>query len=159
MAREPWQVPDPPAAGDPDSDITFCAVGKALSQWEWFEGNLSLAFSYLIGSGYGNLAAQRAYGSVLGFYGRAGMIERAAEVYFKYNRNSDLEFALDLLLISSRDRLSGRRNDIAHGIVQPYVNAVAGRNGYVLYRQSETIKRYAVEIICCFLRNYTVIIA
>jgi hypothetical protein len=133
MAREPWQVPDPPASGDANSDITFCAVGKALSQWEWFEGNLSLAFSYLIGSGYGNLAALRAYGSILGFQSRAGMIERAAEVYFKYNKIADLQSAIEQLLIKSRDRLSARRNDIAHGIVQPYANAVAGHNGYVLY--------------------------
>jgi hypothetical protein len=64
MAKQPWEVPDPPATGDATNDITFCAVGRALSQWEWFEGNLSLAFSYLIGSGYGNIAALRAYGSV-----------------------------------------------------------------------------------------------
>jgi len=62
MAKQPWAVPDPPATGDAKNDITFRAVGAAPSQWEWFEGNLSFAFSHLIGSGYGNVAASRAYG-------------------------------------------------------------------------------------------------
>jgi hypothetical protein len=135
MAKQPWEVPEPPKNGDATNDITFRAVGQALSQWEWFEGNLSLAFSYLIGSGYGNVAAIRAYGSVETFRGRANMIETAAEVYFRYSRNEHLSSAISDLLKLSR-QLAGRRNDIAHGIVGEYANVslgIAVHNGYVLY--------------------------
>lgn len=83
MSRQPWEVPDPPIVGDATQDITFRAVGAALSNWEWFEGNLSLAFSFLIGAGYGNVAALRAYGSVETFRGRANMIQRGGGSLFQ----------------------------------------------------------------------------
>lgn len=133
MAKQPWEVPNPPASGDAANHITFCAVGRALSQWEWFEGNLSLALSYLIGSGYGNVAALRAYGSVETFRGRTNLIERAAEVYFRYNPDEKLEAAISDLVKKSRDQLSARRNEIAHGIVGPYSNVATGKSVVLFY--------------------------
>ena len=135
MTKQPWEVPDPPRIGDATSDITFRAVGAALSQWEYFEGNLSLAFSFLIGSGYGNVAALRAYGSVESFRGRANMIEEAGEVYFKYEPDEKLQASIKELLTRAR-QLSGRRNEIAHGIVSPYFETANDKNihnGFVLY--------------------------
>jgi hypothetical protein len=136
MTKQPWEVPDPPDSGDPTNDITFAAVGAALSQWEWFEGNLSLAFSYLLGTGYGNMAAIRAYGSVESFRGRANLIESAAEVYFKNKPNDALHQAIKNLLTLSSNKFSARRNEIAHGIVNPYFkieNDQSVQKGYVLY--------------------------
>jgi hypothetical protein len=141
MAKEPWDVPDPPKVGDASNDITFQAVGEALSQWEFFEGNLSLAFSFLLGSGYGNLAAGRSYGSVESFRGRVQLIEAAAEVYFKYNVDKELYSDLKKLLNQANRHWSGRRNEIAHGIVQPWFgvenegkeNETAIRKGFVLF--------------------------
>jgi hypothetical protein len=118
MAKQPWEVPDLPTHGDQSKDDTFRAVGAALSQREYFEGNLTSAFSYLIGSGYGNIAALRAYGSVETFRGRANMIETAAEVYLRYNPDAALQSLLDEIIKRSR-QFSARRNEIAHGIVSP----------------------------------------
>lgn len=137
MAKQPWEIPDLPATGDARNDVTFRAIGAALSNWEWFEGNLSLTFSFLIGSGYGNLAATRAYGTVESFRGRANMIREAAGVYFKYphNKNDELEAELtDVLRVAGN--FSARRNEIAHGIVQPWHENVAGTShfkGYALF--------------------------
>ena len=136
MAKEPWEVPAPPDRGDPTNEITFAAVGAALSQWEWFEGNLSLAFSYLLGTGSGNVAAIRVYGSVESFRGRANLIESAAVVYFKKKPNDALYQAIKDLLTLSSSRFSARRNEIAHGIVNPYFKIENGEglhNGYALY--------------------------
>jgi hypothetical protein len=135
MAKQPWEVPDIPTHGDASTDITFRAVGAALSQWEFFEGNLTLAFSYLIGTGYGNLAAVRAYGSVETFRGRGNMIESAAEVYFKYTLDPDLQLLLNEILKLAR-QFSARRNEVAHGIVSPHVgieNGAWAQRGFVLY--------------------------
>ncbi len=136
MSKQPWEVPDPPAIGDATQNITFCAVGAALSNWEWFEGNLSLAFSFLIGAGYGNVAALRAYGAIETFRGRANMIQRAAEVYFKYNADNQTETRLEEIVNLALNHLSGRRNEIAHGIVQPLYATEDFKNihkGFVLY--------------------------
>src|SRR5262249_38067236 len=134
MAKQPWDIPDAPESGDATNDITFRAVGAALSTWEWFEGNLSLAFSYLLEGDYGNVAAIRAYGSVETFRGRANMIEEAAEVYFKRATDAQLRSSIEQLLKKSRN-LCARRNEIAHGIVCPYFIPQNGKNerkGYVL---------------------------
>jgi hypothetical protein len=124
MDKQSWEIPDPPAVGDPTEDITFRAVGMALSQWEWFEGNLSLAFSYLIGAGFGNFGALRAYGTVESFRGRANMLWEAADVYFKLNRDERTESALSDLL-KRAGKFSTRRNEIAHGIVQLWFDSSA----------------------------------
>jgi hypothetical protein len=136
MAKKAWEVPDPPESGDATHDVTFAAVGEALSKWEWFEANLSLVFSCLLGTGYGNMAALRAYGSVESFRGRANLIEHAAEVYFKYKPNDDLHADLKNLLRTAVNNFSARRNEIAHGIVNPYItieNEKTVRKGFVLF--------------------------
>jgi hypothetical protein len=136
MAKQPWEVPDIPQCGDASQDDTFRAVGAALSQWELFEGNLSLAFSYFVGTGYGNIAALRAYGSVETFRGRANMIETAAEVYFKHTPDPQLQILLKEILKQSR-QFSSRRNEVAHGIVSPFVGRDEADEwinlGFVLY--------------------------
>ena len=135
MNKQPWDV-DPPETGDKSEDITFQAVGAALTQWEWFEGNLSLAFSFLIGVSHGNLAAIRAYGAIETFRGRANMIQRAAEVYFRQQPDDIQEAQLTKILNLALRHLSGKRNEIAHGIVQPWEIMEDGhrvvQNGFVL---------------------------
>jgi hypothetical protein len=136
MAKQPWEVPDIPQCGDASQDDTFRAVGAALSQWELFEGNLSLAFSYFVGTGYGNIVALRAYGSVETFRGRANMIETAAEVYFKHTPDPQLQVLLKEILKQSR-QFSSRRNEVVHGIVSPFVGRDEADEwinlGFVLY--------------------------
>lgn len=64
------------------------------------------------------------------------MLESAAEAYFKYKPDTDLEEKLAQLL-KSANQFSGRRNDIAHGIVNPYIinidESTIVNKGYVLY--------------------------
>jgi hypothetical protein len=105
---------------DADLNTTCRAVGEALSKWEWFEGNLSLIFYYVIGIGYGNLAAARAYGAIEAFRVRKNLIEYAAELYFRITPDNYLQERLDELL-KDASKFAARRNDIAHGIVQPYI--------------------------------------
>jgi hypothetical protein len=138
MTKDTWDKRDPPEEGDPSIDITFAAVGRALSQWELFEGHLSLMFSYLIGSGYGNVAALRAYGSVESFRGRSKLIDTATEVYFRLKPNKDLEERLYSLTKVARNQAAARRNEIAHGIANLYVKPNPDGeepefHGYVLY--------------------------
>jgi hypothetical protein len=55
-------------------------------------------------------------------------------VYFRYNPDENLEAAISILIKKSRDQLSARRNEIAHGIVGPYSNVALGKtSGFVLH--------------------------
>jgi len=113
-----WAVPDLNLGGDPDPYITFGAVGAALTDWERFEGHLALIFTALIGLGDEAHAARRAYGTIAAFQGRAGMVRAAAEAYFDEHPDPDLQKDLADLL-NTASRASARRNEIAHGVVQP----------------------------------------
>ncbi len=114
---KPWDVPPQPKIGDSDREITYAAVGRALSQWELFESNLLQLFVVFVGSGpTALLTAARAYGTIQTFRGRADMIEGAAEVFFLIYKNSDLEKRISDFMDIARN-YAARRNEIAHGIV------------------------------------------
>ena len=74
--RRPW-----PTIGDRELDITYAAVGRALSSWERFEGILSLLFSAFVVN-MEREGARRAYSAVRTFEGRAEMLKAASEAYF-----------------------------------------------------------------------------
>ncbi len=121
MGKNSWDIPSFPKKGDDTNTKTFAAVGNALSQWEWLEGNLALLYSALVGSGQDEgFAAMRSYGSIVSFQSRCKMLEAASEIYFAILPDSILQEALDEHL-KNAERLSARRNEIAHGIVQLYV--------------------------------------
>ncbi|MCC8952723.1 hypothetical protein H8B02_04340 [Bradyrhizobium sp. Pear77] len=68
-------------------------VGSALSSWQFVEDVIASIFEVLVSgpdaySKYFNSmsAAERAYGSVVSFDGRAGMVEAAAEAFFHPRR-------------------------------------------------------------------------
>jgi hypothetical protein len=138
MTKPPKQnkpkQPDPPwtvlwpgdrgaTKGDTERDTLLAAVGFALSTWEMMEEELADIFTTLIGAKWG---ATRAYGSVNNFYGRADMLETAAETFF-------YEATIGRIKIAGPDRevaqtqpdfielmkhcrqFTARRNDIAHG--------------------------------------------
>jgi hypothetical protein len=114
--KHPWDVPPFPDKGDPKPDMTYAAVGRALSQWEKFEGELSELFAVFAGGVPTSLPAVRAYGSIQTFRGRADMIEAAAEGFFVVFPNDDLAGRIGKLLERARN-YSPRRNEIAHGVV------------------------------------------
>lgn len=113
---KPWDVPPPPTHGDPVDDLTFAAVGRALSHWERFERVLSILFAEFVGDQDDDLPAVRAYGAVATFRGRVEMIRAAAEAYFAAYPNPGGEKLLDDLL-DEASNFSARRNEIAHGFV------------------------------------------
>jgi hypothetical protein len=41
MASKPWDDPPHPKRGDKKADLTYAAVGRALTQWEYLETKLA----------------------------------------------------------------------------------------------------------------------
>lgn len=121
MTINPWDPAPFAAHGDKSPDLLFNAVGRALTEWELFEEHLSWIFSVLVTGRGGDLSipAIHAYGTIVAFQGRSQMVRAAADAYQAENPNSEVIFPL-LGLLSSAGDFSGRRNEIAHGIVQPF---------------------------------------
>lgn len=115
----PWDRPPFPTKGDDNIETTYAAVGAALSEWEHLEIDLAILYSVLAGNGEESVEAQRAYGVVASFDARTGMIDAIAEVYF-FRHKDDATARSIAELTRDAGRFSGRRNDIAHGIVFPF---------------------------------------
>lgn len=117
--NDPWAIPPAATAGDPTNTILFTAVGQALSSWEWVEGHLGMLFGEFVAPGRPALAASRAYGIVSSSRGRADMLRQAADAYFSIHPDEAMQTAFKAQM-NVLDRAAPRRNDIAHGIVQPF---------------------------------------
>lgn len=115
---KPWERRPWPAAGDTDITKIFASVGKFLSQWERYEGMLSLLFAAFV-SQPKNDAARRAYVSVRTFEGRAEMLRAASAAYFHVNPNEAAQSGFKSVL-KGATCFSPRRNDIAHGLVDRF---------------------------------------
>ena len=118
---KPWDIPPRPTTYDKDSEVLFAAVGAALSAWQYVEDGIASIFQLVLdaapkGGAYLNSMspAERAYGSIVSFDGRAGMVEAAAEAFFDENKSPNLHARLGKLLKVCRG-WSSRRNEIAHG--------------------------------------------
>jgi len=103
--------------GDDSAEVTYAAVGRALSSWEYFENEFAKLFSRFLGLLDNNLPAIRAYGSVLTFKGRASMVEAAAEAFYFLKPNPTMHAKIEDIIDRS-GQFSGRRNEIAHGVVR-----------------------------------------
>lgn len=115
---QPWERPKHlPTHGDLERNTTYLAVGRALSHWERFEAYLALIFTETIGlRPTQDICAVRAYGSVMSFKARADMIDAATQAFFFMRPNLTLHQQFDELMLMARG-YSGRRNDLAHGVV------------------------------------------
>jgi hypothetical protein len=114
---KPWDPPPPPKTGDPRADITFIAIGRALTAREHFEESMAFLFAKFLGLKGNQLPAKRAYGSILTFRSRAEMVEAAAEAYFFTDPEARLQKEV-IGLINAARGFAPRRNEIAHGIVR-----------------------------------------
>lgn len=125
MPKKPWDVPPRPSTYDRDSEILLAAVGSALSAWQYVEDAIARIFEsiltdctpkgeYVIGGVEYMTPAERAYGSIVSFDARAGMVQAAAEAFFEVHKNPQLHARLKKLLQSLRG-WSARRNEVAHG--------------------------------------------
>lgn len=112
---EPWDVLPILSNGDPFPDKLFSEVGKALSAWEALDATQANVFSILVSSRAG--AAEAAYGSIVSPASRAEMVLAAARRVLV--KDDPLLPELETL-IDRVGKLSGRRNDIAHGMVGQY---------------------------------------
>jgi hypothetical protein len=139
-----WDVPPLPDHGDDDQTVLFAAVGKALSQWEYLEAYLGLIYGLFVGNTKPASPAMRAYGSIVGFNARQEMAKEASSAFFRlYFSISKDQIDLYRHITKAAKDYSPRRNDIAHGIVQPYVNPKRIPSGYALIPSRHATKKYA----------------
>lgn len=129
-ASHPWDTPPRPARGDKDDWETFAGVGQALSQWEYFEGYLGLLYGLLTGDDKATAPGMRAYGAVSAFGTRIDMINEAARAYYFIHGGTGNKAIKDLT--DTAKNFATRRNEIAHGIVQPYYIGGVAPTGYAL---------------------------
>jgi hypothetical protein len=128
--RNPWDVPPLPSIGDESPDLTYVGVGHALSSWEYFEGALGILYGTLVGGIEETSPTLRAYGVVSGFSTRRDMINEASTAYF-FSKPSPVQAEISSLLNESKE-FATRRNEIAHGIIQPYYVGGLAPSGFVL---------------------------
>ncbi|MGH6847938.1 MAG: hypothetical protein ACREC0_11020 [Methylocella sp.] len=113
-----------PAAGDRSTNKLYAAVGRGLSQWEHHEGALSILFAAFITNSE-SLAARRSYVAVRTFEGRAEMLRAASLAYFAQHPHEAYQVEFKSILGSAL-QFSQRRNDIAHGVIDYFMENPAG---------------------------------
>jgi hypothetical protein len=140
--QHPWNVLPTLPTGDADTSTLFRSIGYALTQWEIMEVELSRLFGVLLRSpprwtsarstlpatpSVRASGAERAYGMIVGFGGRADMIEAAAEaVLYRHPLRATVKGLIDEI-----GHFSPRRNEIAHGIVMHVSDGKVNRNHYL----------------------------
>jgi hypothetical protein len=150
---QPWDIRPKPERGSANSDDVYRAVGMALTSWEYVENAVADIFVSVVGDPFESAnksPATRAYGAVTNFNSRADMVEAAAYAFLNPERT---KAKADAQLLAHRTELreqfktllgkfrsfAGRRNDIAHGIVD------SNRLGSFLYPASYNAKKHPLE--------------
>jgi len=118
---KPWDPHPLPVMGDSDPASIFTAVGRALTEWNSFESHLSLLFAHFIALDAESIAAKRAFGAVRTFEARLDMLRAVAEAYFAHFPNDTISRRLYNLVKTEWRNFGARRNEIAHGLVQPWL--------------------------------------
>ncbi len=113
-----WDVPPRPWRGDDSDDITYSGVGRVLSQWEELELQLGASYSAFMGQ-FEDLATMQRYGVPRIFDARLNGLVKIAEEYFARHPDQAREGAFCDLVARVRG-FAARRNDVAHGVVQPF---------------------------------------
>ncbi|MGE8126903.1 hypothetical protein ACQKQD_07985 [Methylobacterium sp. NPDC080182] len=113
-----WDRPPVLPTGDASQDDIYRAVGHALSRWEYLETELAALFALLCDTT--SIAPQLAYGSAMAFGARRDMLVAASQAYFA---SMPFDRVLFDRIIEEIGKLSGLRNDIAHGTVMVFSGA------------------------------------
>jgi hypothetical protein len=116
LKPEDFAVPPFPTIGERRKDKLHLAVGRAIHQWEYFEHHLGDLFSTLLGNP-APWGALRVYGTTTGFSARQQMLIQAAEAFFQFHYSANLHAEFMRIVKQAGDPASGRRNEIAHGLV------------------------------------------
>jgi hypothetical protein len=119
---ESWDVRQPELAYDETDDITYAAVGRVLTQWEYLEAQLARLYAGCKGAPL-SFDLFREYGEGTIFQTRQAALVAAAETYFCRNPSQALEAEFDSLM-DQCVMFAQRRNQIAHGTVRPTRYAV-----------------------------------
>lgn len=138
-SANPWDILPFEELGNEAPDEIYLAVGEALSAWEIVDEWRAQIFGVLVDTT--SPAAQNAYGTIQSSAGRADLIKAAASVTLR----DDRAYAAELQsLMRDVEKLSGRRNDIAHGVVRMrrgYRNGIKGYLGYFLLPPSYNTRK------------------
>jgi hypothetical protein len=143
----PWEIPPFPEHGDPSADLTFAAVGRAMSEWEELELYLARLYAKFLNIPPIQAIVVAEYKNAAVFRVRADVIEKAADKYFISRPDQDREADFSQLLADIR-QLSSRRNDIAHGVVKLWWNhretfsEAVDRNEYMLTPSTYMDKKF-----------------
>ena len=143
----PWDIPPFPAHGDSSPELTFAAVGRAMTEWEELELYLARLYAKFLGIPPIKAIAIPEYRDVANFHSRAATIQKAATTYFVSHPNQDREGEFEKVLEDIR-QLASRRNDIAHGVVKLWWNhketfsQAVDRNEYMLVPSTYSDKKF-----------------
>ena len=120
-----WERGPKSKIGEPFAAVLYVGVWHALTNWEHVETSASLLFSQF--TEFGTIAADRAYGTIIGSRARHAAITQAMNVFFdirlqQYKKDRDIHRHISMgksaceLLLTNYILAASRRNDIAHGI-------------------------------------------
>jgi hypothetical protein len=143
----PWDIPPFPEQGDPSADLTFAAVGRAMTEWEELELYLARLYAKFRGIPPINAIAIPEYRDAANFHTRAKEIGNAATKYFVSHPNQEREGEFKQVLDDIR-QLASRRNDIAHGVVKQWWNyketfsQAVDRDEYMLVPSTYSDKKF-----------------
>lgn len=115
--RQPWDRFTWPVVFDASPSVTYEAVGRALTHWSKFEGAMTIIFGYLVHPNDAQLVVVMAYTAVRTFEGRRDMMRDVVEVIFLNRKDHDL-YKRIVHMLGRATNYSGRRNEIAHGVVE-----------------------------------------
>jgi hypothetical protein len=146
----PWDIPPFPEHGDLSADLTFAAVGRAMSEWEELELYLARLYAKFIGIPPIKAIAIPEYRDAPNFHSRATAIKNAATKYFISHPDQEREGEFKQILEEIR-QLASRRNDIAHGVVKLWWNyketfsEAVDRNEYILVPSTYSDKKFGIN--------------
>lgn len=121
---QPWDDLPTEPNGDPDPDQLFHAVGYATTAWERLDESLSGIFAELAPSAVGQTFA--AFGFVSSSATRSSMILTASAYIF--HKDNPVRAKIETL-VAQVGNLSGKRNNIVHGVVTKVDSAITGPTG------------------------------
>jgi hypothetical protein len=119
----PWDERPWAQQGNKNHDEIFTAVGSALSDWELLEQSIAAVFTLVtVGSYYApSTPALRAYSSVISSNNRIQMVRAALQAWLRERKDCPLQGNV-LTILSECSGWAGRRNDVAHGIVDRFLD-------------------------------------
>jgi hypothetical protein len=155
--KEPWEIREPSPRGDPNPNLLFESIGRALTEWETVEGACAELFALFVLAPKRkplHAPAVRAYGAVVSYQGRCAMIRAASDAYFQTRKDKKSAFQAKLKeLIDRCLDYSNRRNEIAHGrvcVLYGYpVRKDTGKGkeiGYYLFPSFFNPKKYGLDM-------------